>query len=203
MKEKIGAGTLQRKLHYLTLFFKTVFILFKLVFFFTFRSQPHEPEPEPGQDWTGFTILLIEQLVVGWLIDFLNPSCHVFRFANLYFLFIVLLNWVPAINAFGKEISMLPVILGKTDRTPVSSTFFMKIFVLFQLERPGGKITFINNIRKCFGSVCVFYWSGSSLISEYRFRIQIFVFTLSEILNTSFITTAGLFKNGGLERTVY
>lgn len=32
------------------------------------------------------------------------------RFANLYFLFIVLLNWVPAINAFGKEISMLPVI---------------------------------------------------------------------------------------------
>jgi phospholipid-translocating ATPase len=38
------------------------------------------------------------------------------RFANLYFLFIVLLNWVPAINAFGKEISMLPVIfvLGVT-----------------------------------------------------------------------------------------
>ncbi len=38
------------------------------------------------------------------------------RFANLYFLFIVLLNWVPKINAFGKEISMLPVIfvLGVT-----------------------------------------------------------------------------------------
>ena len=38
------------------------------------------------------------------------------RFANLYFLFIVLLNWVPAINAFGKEISMMPVIfvLGVT-----------------------------------------------------------------------------------------
>jgi len=33
------------------------------------------------------------------------------RFANLYFLFIVLLNWVPAINAFGKEISMMPVII--------------------------------------------------------------------------------------------
>jgi hypothetical protein len=38
-----------------------------------------------------------------------------YRFANLYFLFIVLLNWVPAINAFGKEISMLPVILGKRE----------------------------------------------------------------------------------------
>ncbi len=38
------------------------------------------------------------------------------RFANLYFLFIVLLNWVPAISAFGKEVSMLPVIfvLGVT-----------------------------------------------------------------------------------------
>ena len=38
------------------------------------------------------------------------------RFANLYFLFIVMLNFVPEINAFGKEISMLPVIfvLGVT-----------------------------------------------------------------------------------------
>lgn len=38
------------------------------------------------------------------------------RVANLYFIFIVLLNWVPAINAFGKEIAMLPVIfvLGVT-----------------------------------------------------------------------------------------
>ena len=26
------------------------------------------------------------------------------RFANLYFLFIVLLNWAPEINAFGKEV---------------------------------------------------------------------------------------------------
>lgn len=28
------------------------------------------------------------------------------RFANLYFLFIVILNWVPSISAFGREISM-------------------------------------------------------------------------------------------------
>ena len=32
------------------------------------------------------------------------------RFANIYFLFIVILNWIPAINAFGKEIAMLPLI---------------------------------------------------------------------------------------------
>ncbi|KOC66842.1 putative phospholipid-transporting ATPase VD [Habropoda laboriosa] len=38
------------------------------------------------------------------------------RVANIYFIFIVLLNWVPAINAFGKEIAMIPVIfvLGVT-----------------------------------------------------------------------------------------
>ncbi|XP_063823158.1 phospholipid-transporting ATPase VA [Ostrinia nubilalis] len=38
------------------------------------------------------------------------------RIANVYFIFIVLLNWVPAINAFGKEVAMLPVVfvLGVT-----------------------------------------------------------------------------------------
>lgn len=28
----------------------------------------------------------------------------------MYFLFIVLLNFVPAVNAFGKEVAMLPLI---------------------------------------------------------------------------------------------
>lgn len=32
------------------------------------------------------------------------------RFANLYFLFIVLLNWVPEISAFGREVAMLPLL---------------------------------------------------------------------------------------------
>lgn len=38
------------------------------------------------------------------------------RVANLYFIFIVLLNWFPAINAFGKEVAMIPVlfVLGVT-----------------------------------------------------------------------------------------
>lgn len=38
------------------------------------------------------------------------------RIANLYFISIVLLNWFPAINAFGKEIAMIPVmfVLGVT-----------------------------------------------------------------------------------------
>ena len=32
------------------------------------------------------------------------------RFANIYFLFIVILNWIPQVNAFGKEIAMLPLL---------------------------------------------------------------------------------------------
>ncbi|KAK9731549.1 Phospholipid-translocating ATPase N-terminal [Popillia japonica] len=38
------------------------------------------------------------------------------RIANLYFIFIVLLNWVPEINAFGREVAMIPVlfVLGVT-----------------------------------------------------------------------------------------
>ena len=38
------------------------------------------------------------------------------RLANVYFLFIVILNWVPAVNAFGREVAMLPLlfVLGVT-----------------------------------------------------------------------------------------
>ncbi|KAG7167223.1 phospholipid-transporting ATPase VD-like 1 [Homarus americanus] len=48
------------------------------------------------------------------LLSFSSPC--VCRFANLYFLFIVLLNFVPAVNAFGKEVAMLPLlfVLGIT-----------------------------------------------------------------------------------------
>lgn len=31
------------------------------------------------------------------------------RAANLYFLFLVLLNWVPVVEAFQKEITMIPL----------------------------------------------------------------------------------------------
>eukprot|EP00054_Salpingoeca_dolichothecata_P027919 m.208040 g.208040 ORF g.208040 m.208040 type:complete len:1154 (-) comp26079_c0_seq4:30-3491(-) len=32
------------------------------------------------------------------------------RFANVYFLFIVILNWIPEIQAFGREVAMLPLV---------------------------------------------------------------------------------------------
>ncbi|XP_062852098.1 phospholipid-transporting ATPase VD-like [Trichomycterus rosablanca] len=36
------------------------------------------------------------------------------RAANLYFLFLVLLNWVPAVEAFQKEITMIPLVVVLT-----------------------------------------------------------------------------------------
>jgi hypothetical protein len=33
------------------------------------------------------------------------------RLANVYFLVLVVLNWVPELNVFGREISMLPLLL--------------------------------------------------------------------------------------------
>ena len=36
------------------------------------------------------------------------------RMANIYFLFIIILNWIPAINSFDKEISILPLLLVLT-----------------------------------------------------------------------------------------
>lgn len=32
------------------------------------------------------------------------------RFANIYFIFVVALNWVPEVNAFAKEVAALPVL---------------------------------------------------------------------------------------------
>lgn len=32
------------------------------------------------------------------------------RLANVYFFFIVVLNWVPQISAFGREVAMLPLL---------------------------------------------------------------------------------------------
>ena len=36
---------------------------------------------------------------------FLAPS----RWANLYFLFLVILNWIPTLEVFHREITMLPL----------------------------------------------------------------------------------------------
>lgn len=37
-----------------------------------------------------------------------------YRAANLYFLFLALLNWVPVVEAFQKEITMIPLLVVLT-----------------------------------------------------------------------------------------
>eukprot|EP00096_Caligus_rogercresseyi_P015122 TRINITY_DN7568_c0_g1_i2.p1 TRINITY_DN7568_c0_g1~~TRINITY_DN7568_c0_g1_i2.p1 ORF type:complete len:1578 (-),score=493.90 TRINITY_DN7568_c0_g1_i2:292-5025(-) len=67
------------------------------------------PEAEhPNHKYTKNHIRTTKYTLLWFLPKNLFEQFH--RFANLYFLFIVLLNWVPAINAFGKEVSMIPVI---------------------------------------------------------------------------------------------
>lgn len=42
-------------------------------------------------------------------------SCSLLcRAANLYFLFLALLNWVPVVEAFQKEITMIPLVVVLT-----------------------------------------------------------------------------------------
>ncbi|CAG2063855.1 unnamed protein product [Timema podura] len=71
------------------------------------KSHPNGHRPDNRIRTTKYTFL-------SFLPKNLLEQFH--RVANLYFIAIVLLNWVPAINAFGKEIAMIPVlfVLGVT-----------------------------------------------------------------------------------------
>lgn len=42
---------------------------------------------------------------------FLSPFFVCLRAANVYFVFLALLNWVPAVEAFQAEITMIPVLV--------------------------------------------------------------------------------------------
>ncbi|XP_045133303.1 phospholipid-transporting ATPase VA-like isoform X2 [Portunus trituberculatus] len=62
----------------------------------------------PNEIFPDNSICTTKYTVLSFLPKNLFEQFH--RFANLYFLFIVLLNFVPAVNAFGKEVAMLPLI---------------------------------------------------------------------------------------------
>jgi len=71
-------------------------------------------EPHPNAKYPTNQIRTTKYTAISFLPKNLFEQFH--RFANLYFISIVLLNWIPAINAFGKEIAMLPVmfVMGVT-----------------------------------------------------------------------------------------
>lgn len=107
------------------------FSVFQRIFFWKNRKRPPEkavrvvlnnatlPENIPGKHHPhrGYAcnrIRTTKYTILSFIPKNLFEQFH--RIANLYFIGIVLLNWVPKINAFGKEIAIIPVmfVLGVT-----------------------------------------------------------------------------------------
>ncbi len=66
------------------------------------------PKDHPNHKYVSNKIKTNKYSILSFVPINLFEQFH--RFANLYFVFIVLLNWVPAVNAFGKEVAMLPLL---------------------------------------------------------------------------------------------
>lgn len=62
----------------------------------------------PNRNYASNRIKTTKYTIITFLPKNLFEQFH--RFANLYFIFVVALNWVPQVQAFGKEIAMVPVI---------------------------------------------------------------------------------------------
>ncbi|XP_052850847.1 phospholipid-transporting ATPase VD isoform X2 [Drosophila gunungcola] len=76
---------------------------------------PKTPKRDhPNGQFVGNKIRTTKYTLLSFIPKNLLEQFH--RVANLYFIFIVLLNWVPEISAFGKEVAMIPVlfVLGVT-----------------------------------------------------------------------------------------
>jgi phospholipid-translocating ATPase len=68
----------------------------------------------PNGKYMGNKIRTTKYTVLSFLPKNLMEQFH--RFANLYFICIQILNWMPELNVFGKEIAMIPLmfVLGVT-----------------------------------------------------------------------------------------
>ncbi|KAI0216378.1 putative phospholipid-transporting ATPase VD [Lamellibrachia satsuma] len=71
-------------------------------------SDDVEPRQHPNAAFLTNAIKTTKYTVFSFLPRNLFEQFH--RFANMYFLFIVLLNWMPHVNAFTKEVAMIPVL---------------------------------------------------------------------------------------------
>ncbi len=71
-------------------------------------AEDSPPKEHPNQRYATNKIKTNKYSILSFLPKNLFEQFH--RFANLYFVFIVLLNWVPAVNAFGKEVAMIPLL---------------------------------------------------------------------------------------------
>ncbi|EGD80945.1 ATP10A protein [Salpingoeca rosetta] len=70
--------------------------------------QPHNHEVAFEKGYAHNGIRTTKYTLVTFLPKNLFEQFH--RLANVYFLFIVILNWVPSVQAFGREVAMLPLL---------------------------------------------------------------------------------------------
>ncbi|XP_049888099.1 phospholipid-transporting ATPase VA [Pectinophora gossypiella] len=70
------------------------------------------PKDHPNGSRCGNKVRTTKYTFLSFIPKNLFEQFH--RIANVYFIFIVLLNWVPQLNAFGKEVAMLPVMFVLT-----------------------------------------------------------------------------------------
>ncbi|XP_076467810.1 phospholipid-transporting ATPase VA-like [Babylonia areolata] len=68
----------------------------------------HKHKAHPNYGYEGNRIKTTKYSILTFLPKNLFEQFH--RFANLYFIFVVALNWVPEINAFAKEVAAVPVV---------------------------------------------------------------------------------------------
>ncbi|ESO88482.1 hypothetical protein LOTGIDRAFT_165609 [Lottia gigantea] len=97
---------------------------------------PPAHKNHPNHEFRSNRIKTTRYSVITFLPKNLFEQFH--RYANLYFIFVVALNWVPEVNAFGKEIAMAPVIFV------LAVTAIKDIFEDFRRYRSDKKINFTN-----------------------------------------------------------
>ncbi|XP_077477782.1 phospholipid-transporting ATPase VD isoform X2 [Stigmatopora argus] len=73
---------------------------------------PRQEEHDNGQSYKGNKIHTTKYTLLSFIP--MNLFQQFQRVANLYFLFLILLNWVPVVEAFQKEITMIPLLLVLT-----------------------------------------------------------------------------------------
>ncbi|XP_034530913.1 probable phospholipid-transporting ATPase VD [Notolabrus celidotus] len=77
------------------------------------RHGPHQQDYEAvSRNYKGNAIRTTKYSLLTFLPMNLFQQFH--RAANLYFLFLALLNWVPVVEAFQKEITMIPLVVVLT-----------------------------------------------------------------------------------------
>ena len=71
-------------------------------------TEPISDNSHPNHGYSNNRIVTTKYTALSFFPKNLFEQFH--RFANLYFLFIVLLNFIPEVNAVGKEVAAMPVI---------------------------------------------------------------------------------------------